>query len=224
MSVPIAYDRFLKETIRFLLTQNILLRTVLIAKAVGGDFQARYQDLQKEVEPEYKSPYAYVSAQLFVAYVASFEVFLQDVIASIVRAYPRKIGSTQFRLNEILDTENIDELVSKAIDENLNKIMYKKPLEYCAEVCELLSIDQNVVITEWPHFIEAKARRDLGVHAKWTCNDTYLRKLREANIKTELKIGDLVVPDDEYLKHLGEVLRILANNIVQAITEKHGDA
>lgn len=219
-----AHAGFFREVIRLLTAQKYLL----VSKVAGLEGNEKIAELHKNfdstVAPDYKDGYEYVSAQLFVALISSFEVFLQRVVAIAVTKNPKKLGSIQFRLSEILDASDRDELIGKAIDEHLNKLMYRKPMEYLDDICSLLSIDRMNLEDLWPIYAEAKARRDLGVHAAWKCNATYLRKVSEAGLTSALKIGESTVPDDkEYIMPVAETLQKLANRITQSVVEKHGN-
>ena len=52
----------------------------------------------------------------------------------MIAEYPKKLGITQFTLSEILDAASPDELLIKAGELYLNKVMYKKPLEYLRDI------------------------------------------------------------------------------------------
>jgi hypothetical protein len=125
----------------------------------------------------------YFLCHIFSALISAIELYFQEILKSVISENPKKIGSTLFKLSEILDSSSTDELLTKAIDDYLNKLMYKKPLEYPEELTSTLSIDAKTLEVYWPDFVEVKARRDLGVHNSWVCNATYLRKIKEAGLE-----------------------------------------
>ena len=111
----------------------------------------------------------------------------------------------------------IDELLKL-----LNKLMYKKPYAYLDELCQVLSIESTALQERWKTFVEAKARRDLGVHAAWRCNDVFLRKLKEADVISKAKVGDLMLPRDQlYLNSTMTILNQLATEITTKVLEIH---
>ena len=138
-----------------------------------------YNSYKKNIEHYKITPRDYFKGNLFLFQISKVELFLQDIVFGILKCYPKKIGKTSFFLHDILDAESNDELISKAVNEYINKIMYMKPLEYLEEITSLLSIDKNMIKDLWPNYIEVKARRDLGIHNNWICNDIYLRKISE---------------------------------------------
>lgn len=115
---------------------------------------------------------------MFLNVISEMEIYFSTLIQIIVREHPKKLGSASFQLTDIIDSESTDVLIERASGEFINKLMYKKPMDYLECICELLSIDMANYLEMWPAFVEAKARRDLGVHNSWICNSTYLRKIK----------------------------------------------
>lgn len=181
-----------------------------------------YADLNKKVGRSYgDDPTMYFLSRLFVSLVSSFEYFLQDTAVVVVSKNPKKVGGANFTLSEVLDAPTPDALVRRAIDEWLNKLMYKKPAEYLKELTTVLSIDEEKLRVGWSTFVEAKARRDLGVHNEWTCNAIYLRKIAEAGLTTDATVGARMVPDAAYVKRINTALLNLATSLSTLVLEKH---
>jgi hypothetical protein len=150
--------------------------------------------------------------------ISSLELFFQEAISGVLQAYPKKIGSVQFKLSQILDAGTTDELISRAAEEYIIKLMYKKPLEYLEEITRLLSIHSASILPFWPTFIEAKARRDLGMHNGWKCNSTYIRKLEESGIPCSFQVGDDTFPyDDTYMNGVGNALEEISKAIFKEL-------
>lgn len=180
-----------------------------------------HSDFSGTLQSRGLTPEIYIVAQLFIAHISAFELFLQEMITVVVRRYPQKIGSFQLRLSEMLEASDTEELIFRAADETLHKLTYKKPSEYLKDVCDLLSVEISTISSEWPVFIEAKARRDLGVHNGWICNHTYLRKLSESQIATDLKIGELSIPRDfRYLNTVSDSLYKIAKLLYGEVSKK----
>ena len=184
------------------------------------DLAKKHQKFVESLEGTYENPTAYFLAHLFVSRIASFEVFLQETISLVVQKNPKKVGSSEFKLSEILDCSSA-QLVQRATDEFLNKLMYKKPSEYLSLMCELLSIDRTPLEEKWAVFIEAKARRDLGVHNAWKCNEVYVRKLTEAGLTAALSVGESVLPTGDYILNVDDALDSLAREISKQVLPKH---
>lgn len=191
---------------------------------LGNELLAEeFADFSEKVRNRYLYPENYIIAHLFVGQISSFELFLQDLLTVVLRKFPKKIGSHTLKLSEVLELEDIDELVVRAAEEAIYKLAYKKPFDYLKEVCELLSFDSRLIEKDWRVFVEAKARRDLGVHAGWVCNDTYLRKVAEAQLTTVLRSGDVALPTDyAYLREVADALYRMAGLVYQSTSEKLG--
>ena len=87
----------------------------------------------------------YFLSILFLDFISELEIFFSNVIKAVVSKYPKKLGSISFKLSEILDSASHDELVTRAADNCVYKLMYKKPFEYLDEMCDLLSIDKRKI-------------------------------------------------------------------------------
>lgn len=215
---------FMKESAAFASSIVFLIYAQQHARAgTDEEFTEAYEMVTRSVTPTYNDPRSYLVSRLFISYVAAFEVFLQDTLLLVLRKDPKKIGqSANFSLAEILDAEGTDQLVRQAAEKTLNELMYRKPSEYLRKVCDLLSIDETPIAVLWSAFVEAKARRDLGVHNAWRCNWVYLKKLTEAEIQSQAKIGESIVPqDEEYLRSVHNSIETLAKKIFDSVAEKH---
>ena len=143
-------------------------------------------------------PERHLAGIIAIGIVSEVELYLSDVFKIVVFAHPEMIGSTPFTLSDFISKPK-EELVQIAAEKKLNTLFYQKPKEYLSGVCSLLSIDEIEFSTSWPMFIEAKARRDIGIHNGWIANATYLRKLTEGGIPTDVILGDLICPNLDYV-------------------------
>lgn len=216
------YQRVLDECKAFNAARLYLLKLEVGSWQDGGTLKDAHDEFIEHLKPHYPTPSRYFTERSFISLVAAFELFLQDTISIIVLVNPKKVGQVEFRLSEILDAASQAELIRRGIDATLTKIMYKKPMEYLSEAASLLSIDEQPLRAKWPFFVEAKARRDLGVHNGWRCNSIYLRKVGDAGLTTALTEGESTFPVDEvYLKATVDTLAELASLIIQAVIAKH---
>jgi hypothetical protein len=205
------------QTVIYLLTAEIAIR-----ESPESKLFKEHAGLMKIIEGAYESPKHYITSRLFISHVAAFELFLQGILVDVLMKNPKKVGDVQFRLTDVLDAGSTNTLVQRAIDQMLNKLMYKKPLEYLTDVCSFLSIDREPLINDWCCFVEIKARRDLGVHNGWICNATYLRKLAEANVVADAAEGDSMAPvNSEYLRQVHDVFDRLSQQITVQVLKKH---
>lgn len=213
---------YLREIVRITSGALCVLHAARAANAgVDGRLREAFDGLGEVTAAEYEDPTDYLMGHFFVAVISAFELFLQDYLYLLIRKYPMRLGSTQFKLSEILDAAGPDSLVHRAAEQLLHEVMYRKPLDYLRDVCEILSIDQSSLKERWKVFVEAKARRDLGIHNAWRCNATYLRKVAESGAATTRKVGDHLAPTFDDFDALQQSLRDLVHEITLLIATKH---
>lgn len=178
--------------------------------------------LEKSLNIYQISNVEYYLSLIFIDLISSTEIFFIDLVKIVLKKYPKKLGKTQFNLSEIIDSSSHDELITKAADQYIHKLLYKKPNEYLSDICEVLSIDKELIKPYWGNYIEAKARRDLGIHNDWKCNTIYLRKLKEVGIEPQCKIGDLMFPlgHQQYLQNVSQNIIKLSETMKDSISEK----
>jgi hypothetical protein len=217
-----ALKKFSREHKAFI-SARIYLNDMHIGALSGlATIRESHESFATTIQPDYATPHDYMVARLFISHIAAFELFTQDIVEYVIRKYPKKIGTITFALSDILDTENTDELIQRAIEEYLNKLMYKKPLEYLNDICGLLSISEAPLLEGWKVFIEAKARRDIGIHNGWVCNRIYLRKLLEAKIQSAAQLGQNIFPTEKkYITDTPDKIYDLAVTIVELVLEKY---
>jgi hypothetical protein len=217
-----ALQRFRKECVTF---QSAWLYLVVLetdAFQNTGKVNDVYERLVAKLRPDYTFPSEYFLERSFILLVAAFEQFLQEVTHNIVFANPKKVGQIEFKLSEILEAESNDELIRRSIETIMNRLMYKKPIEYLENIAELLSIDHKPLTANWAVFIEAKARRDLGVHNGWKCNSIYLRKVSDAGLVSVHSIGTrLVLSEPGYLDSQIDNFLSLSQCLLLSVAEKH---
>lgn len=115
-----------------------------------------HANLTERVTPIYEDARSYFTARLFISHISAFKIFLQKIVALVIQKHPKKVGSIEFRLSDILDASSNAELVQRATDEFLNRIMYKKPHEYLSDLCGLLSINKAFLNLGGRFFLKRK--------------------------------------------------------------------
>jgi hypothetical protein len=216
-----AFDRFNAANMAYLNAIIFLLEIESIAKdsASVKEVYSRFEKATANVQQDART---YFRCSLFAVEISAMELFLQDVMKSVILEHPKKIGGLQFRLSEVLDFKSQDELLTRAAEEFQNRVMYKKPMEYLDEIVALLSIDRKPLEKPWKVFVEAKARRDLGVHNRWICNDTYVRKVRETGAKRTARIGTSLTPVDRaYLFRVSSALTKIVASIFKQVAQTY---
>ena len=189
------------------------------------DLKQWFASLNQVLGPHNMVPNQYFCGLMLFSLVAEVEFYLAEIVQAIIAAHPKKIGSMQVKLADLIDRPT-SELVEIAASKFLNDLMFKKPTEYLTGICDISGIDRDPLTPSWLAFVEAKARRDLGIHNSWIVNETYLRKLKEAGISTSLKVGESACPDHDYILPASNSCAALINEISTQVEAKYpsGDA
>lgn len=194
---------------------------ILLAAERSRDPELRihFRSLQEFIAELDRTTHQYYASFVLVNIIAEVENYLTDVTKEVLRAYPMKIGGIQFKLSEIVGRSE-DELILIAAERCMYEMMYKKPLEYLSELCRLASVDPGCIKAHWPTFVEAKARRDLGMHNDWRVNDTYLRKIGEVGLRSNLSVGADVCPDHAYVIEVATQFRKMIEELSDRLEAK----
>ncbi len=164
---------------------SYLLSQVIATTHTNSEITGSVKALETYLGEHKLSTANYFSGLFLIHAVSEVENYMVDALRAVIAQFPKKLGAIEFKLSEILE-KGQDELVLMAADSLLNKLAYARPLEFLKEFCSLVSIDPKSIEPHWPAFIEAKARRDLGIHNNWRMNDTYRRKVKESGVDTAL--------------------------------------
>ncbi|WP_198004211.1 hypothetical protein [Thioalkalivibrio sp. ALgr1] len=176
----------------------IILNSQLLSYG-DGDLKEQFQSLERCLGPYGMSVANHFSGMLLSSVITEVESYLVDVTKHLLQCYPKKIGHMEFALRDIIDKPK-EEMVLMAAEEHLHGLMYGRPMEYLDKLTELMSIEAEPVKTHWAAFIEAKARRDLGVHNNWKINSIYRRKVQEAGLAVSEPESGFLWPDHNYLR------------------------
>lgn len=165
---------------------------------------------------------SYYFSLLFIDLISSTEKYFQDIVKAVIVKNPEKTGKTNFKLSEILISNSKQELILRSAEQYITTLMYKRPNEYLSEFCSITSIDKNIILPYWSSYVEAKARRDLGVHNNWICNEIYIRKVQEVGLVINHKTGDDMFPTfTDYAENVSKGILKLVKIITEAVLDKH---
>lgn len=218
------YIRFLKGSL--LLRQAVILLKVshvasqedVEANIVLDEIKAFDSSKEaKELNVNYET---YFASHLTINLVSEVEHFFASAVSAALRLYPQKMGQQSYKLGEIIEASSREELIDRAANASIYQLMYEKPLDYLAKLTDILSIESDKLMGHWPAFVELKARRDLGIHNNWIVNEIYLRKLREAKIECNHKMGEQLIPDFKYLMNSVNTTSELIKTMASLLGEK----
>lgn len=147
-----------------------------------------HQNHQEINIPEYKVN-AFLNGMNLIATISEVEAYFQDIVIAVLLKHPEKIGNSKFELKTLLDIPSIQDVKQLAAEKYASEMLFKKPNEYKKDLISILSLDEKVFESRWPIFLEAKARRDIGVHNSWLVNDIYRAKIREIGLPAPTDIA-----------------------------------
>lgn len=131
---------------------------------------------------------------------------------------PKKIAKTNIDLRKIIELGDIQSVILFAASKYVNEVMYKRPNEYKKDFLNLISADERLLDDLWPQYVEAKARRDIGVHNSWKVNEIYRSKIKEVGLpdNTEEELS----ADYSYFLNVRKVIVSLMDRICQHCEQK----
>jgi hypothetical protein len=131
--------------------------------------------------PEYRVV-AFLDGLTLIATISEVEAYFQDIVVAVLLRHPLKMGKLSFELKGILDMSSIADVVRAAAERYASEMLFKSPKDYKKDLMNVLSAGESIFTDSWPAFVEAKARRDIGVHNGWIVNDVYRSKVREVGL------------------------------------------
>lgn len=166
-------------------------------------------------------------AKALLLCVGITEDYLHNVMRMMLRAYPERLahgpkGGTSdgpITLDDLL-LKGRDEIIDDRIKQRLHRVLHAKPIDYLSYLCAILrlKIDDETVAK----FSEAKATRDVIVHADGRANEIYVEKagpLARAADGQRLDVGQ------SYFDASVAAMKRLIGEINDGLTERcQGDA
>lgn len=148
---------------------------------MAAHIPALHQNHPKIDMPEYKVV-GFMDGLTLIATISEVEAYFQDIVVDVICRHPEKIGKSTFEVRNLLEVETIQDAIELAARRYASDLMFKKPNDYKKDLLSIISANEKLLEDTWPVFVEAKARRDLGVHNGWLVNDIYRAKLREVKL------------------------------------------
>jgi len=132
--------------------------------------------------------------------ISEVEAYFHDIVVGVLSNYPNKIGKQSWDARDVLLSESMDEFKTRMAVRYASEMMFKRPSDYKKDISLVLSADDDLFGREWNTFVEAKARRDLGVHSGWRINDVYRAKVRDVGL--ELPCEQVLSVDHDYMNNV----------------------
>jgi hypothetical protein len=152
-----------------------------LVQTMGKRLPEHYSSDAQIQQPEYRVV-PFVDSQSLIALISEVESFLQDTMIAVLCLHPGKLSKTSIEVKTLSSLGSIAAAVEYAAQKYVSDLMYKRPVEYKKALLEVLSASECMLDDVWPAYVEAKARRDLGVHNSWRVNSIYISKIQEVGV------------------------------------------
>lgn len=171
----------------------------------GLDPKGELKDPDTRVKP-------FIRSHWFITLISITESLLFEICEAYLIWYPEKIHDTEFKVKLIIGAKEIDDVLKKIARSYVEKISFWKPKDYLSEIIRITGFDSKDFTGRTKLFIEAKARRDCGVHNNWIKNEIYINKCKEIGVDPS---------QDEFLGVSNEYFSLQCSNCMKIIDEIH---
>ncbi|WP_244832482.1 hypothetical protein [Caballeronia sp. TF1N1] len=153
-----------------------------------------------------------------VSLVSRVEAFIQDSVATVACAFPKKLSilaeKNGIPLDLFLEHESREDVIRRFVAQRCEGLMFGKPREYLDKAAKVLAIELDDATVK--AFIEIKASRDIIIHSSGQINLLYLEKVGDLR---RGEVGQELVIDQDYFRHVIVTLKELSGSI-QSKTEE----
>jgi len=158
-------------------------------------------------------------SQALIPAVAVTEGYLAHMLRLVLRAFPKKIGVSEKKVDlaVILEAEDLDNLLDAIILKQINSAFYASPSKYFEYIESVLSI--SIPASHKAAYSEVKATRDIYVHNGGIVNQLYLQK---AGGLARAGDGDPLPLDEEYFSKAITCMKGVVKSVYQGLLKKYG--
>ncbi len=158
-------------------------------------------------------------SQALVPAVAVTKSYLADMLALILRAFPKKLGTSEKKveLAIILEAENLDDVLNAVIASQIHSAFYASPAKYFEYIEQTLSI--SIPEGRKAAYAEVKATRDIYVHNGGITNRLYLQKVGPLARAAD---GAPLPLDEQYFASAIASMKGVVQAVYQRLLAKYG--
>ncbi len=157
----------------------------------------------------------------FQHFVLLFENFFFELLHYWLAAYPASLSKKQVEMSAVLKAPDKDAIVLTVVEQELNKLKYKRLADWFEYLKALTNID-FLNPAEIEELSEIKASRDILVHNNGVANATYVSK---AGSRARYKDGDkLEIPEPYHRaswETINKMVRVVSESFIQKLRQSH---
>jgi hypothetical protein len=162
-----------------------------------------------------------IFSQALVPAVAVTEGYLAHMLKLVLRAFPKKLGVSEKKVDlaVILEAEDLDDLLDAIISKQINSAFYGSPSKYFEYIESVLSI--SIPPSRKDAYSEVKATRDIYVHNGGIANRLYLQK---AGRLARVGDGDPLPLDEKYFSKAITCMKGVVKSVYKGLLKKYGES
>jgi len=160
-------------------------------------------------------------AQALVPAVAITESYLADMLILVLRAFPKKLGGKDKKvdLSLILAADDLRTVIEEVIANEVHGAFYTSPGKYFQYIEEVLSV--SIPHDTKSTYSEVKTTRDIYVHNGGIANRLYCQK---AGRLARADAGEPLPLDERYFASAITCMKGVVRCIYKGLIEKYGDS
>ena len=163
---------------------------------------------------------SFIDSMCFIGIISQFEDFLYQIMVAVLCATPKKINQAEIKIEHLLRYSSIESVVKSVAQRKVKEIMNNGAEIIQKELSKIISINWSDEDKKelWPVYVEAKARRNLGVHNNWVVDEKYQQLTQNLNFP---KIENAALSVEvSYLLSTQEVICKIMDKIRQHCIQK----
>lgn len=159
-------------------------------------------------------------SQSLITAVAITEDYLVKSLTTILTWFPEKLSAGQRKIDFslVLGSDDIDELILRVIQKQVDSVFYASPRKYLEYMEEAFAFQIPHKVKE--RYAEVKATRDILVHNSGKVNDSYLSK---AGDRARAEEGELIPLDSQYFDESIRAMKALVTRVYTRLLKKYGN-
>lgn len=183
------------------------------------DFIKGIDELYKKNKDIKKREILYRSA--LMSLVVYFEGMVSDVFKFLINKNPDSItNSKQLTFKEIKELGSMESAVEYLIEREIESITRGDYNDWCTQLKNKFKLNLKNIDEHKNTIIEIIKRRNLFVHNNGYVNNIYIKSVDESLIK-EIKKGDVLEVDINYIKEAIKILKKVGNDILIELLKKN---
>lgn len=158
----------------------------------------------------------YLTPATFQQLVTTFEAFFFDLLALWLSAHPGILLRKQVDLETVLGAADKSDVLRLVVERELNEVKYRRVADWFEYLRKLVAAP-GPTDDELAGLAEAKAGRDILVHAQGIVNAVYVAK---SGTQARYTIGDVLELPEPYLRATASLFDKITGDVSAAVIAK----